>query len=217
MSEAPSNHYVDNKRLFEAIMVYKAERAKALADGKPSPRIPEYVGACILAIAQNVAKMPRFYNYPFKADMISDGVENCCMYFHNFNEEKTQNPFNYFTTIIYYAFLRRIQKEKKQLYIKQKVMQHSIAFNEMFDISEQDMDDGWQMVLTESTDKMNDFTNTYEAWVQRKKERRERKVDSLETTAEEAHFELEDLTDGTEIESPDTWDDPGMGETGYEP
>jgi hypothetical protein len=56
--------------------------------------------------------------------MISDGIENCLHYIHNFNPEKSSNPFAYFTQIIYYAFIRRIQKEKKQLYIKYKSMQN---------------------------------------------------------------------------------------------
>ncbi len=67
---------------------------------------------------------PNFINYAFKDDMISDGIENCLHYIHNFNPEKSTNPFAYFTQIIYYAFIRRIQKEKKQLYIKFKSMQN---------------------------------------------------------------------------------------------
>lgn len=213
-----SNHYVDNEKLFHAVLAYKADCAKAKEEGRPQPRIPEYIGSCILLIGQNTAKMPKFYRYPFKLDMISNGVENCCRYILNFNPEKSQSPFNYFTTIHYWAFVRTITLEKKQLYIKQKVMQHSIAFNEIFDMAEQDMGDDIQIAISENSDKMNDFTATYESWVQRKKEKRQRKVDALDMAADEAHFELEDMIeDGTEIESPDSWDDPGMGETGYEP
>ena len=64
-------------------------------------------------------------NYPFREDMICDGIENCLQYIDNFDPEKSSNPFAYFTQIIYYAFLRRIQKEKKQLEIKQKILDHS--------------------------------------------------------------------------------------------
>ena len=66
----------------------------------------------------------------FKEDMISDGIENCVQYIHNFNPEKSQNPFAYFTQIIHYAFLRRIQKEKKQLDIKTKIIERS-GFDEV--------------------------------------------------------------------------------------
>ena len=57
--------------------------------------------------------------------MIADGIENCLMYAHNFNPEKSTNPFSYFTQMIYYAFLRRIEKEKKQNYIKYKLMEQA--------------------------------------------------------------------------------------------
>ena len=68
----------------------------------------------------------------FKEDMISDGIENCVQYIHNFNPEKSQNPFAYFTQIIHYAFLRRIQKEKKQLEIKNKILEKS-GYEQVFE------------------------------------------------------------------------------------
>ena len=77
---------------------------------------------CFLKIAQHLSYRPNFINYTYKHDMISDGIENCLMYLHNFNPEKSKNPFAYFTQIIYYAFLRRIQKEKKQTELKQKLI-----------------------------------------------------------------------------------------------
>jgi len=66
----------------------------------------------------------------FRDDMISDGIENCVQYIHNFNPEKSTNPFAYFTQIIHYAFLRRIQKEKKQLDIKTKIIEKT-GFDEV--------------------------------------------------------------------------------------
>jgi DNA-directed RNA polymerase specialized sigma24 family protein len=73
----------------------------------------------------------------FKDDMICDGIENCVQYIHNFDPEKSQNPFAYFTQIIHYAFLRRIQKEKKQLEIKNKILERS-GYSEVFDDDEVD-------------------------------------------------------------------------------
>ena len=66
----------------------------------------------------------------FRDDMISDGIENCVQYIHNFDPAKSKNPFAYFTQIIHYAFLRRIQKEKKQLDIKTKIIERS-GFDEV--------------------------------------------------------------------------------------
>jgi len=76
-------------------------------------------------------------NYMFKDDMICDGIENCVRYIHNFNPEKSKNPFAYFTQIIYYAFLRRISQEKKQLEIKNKILEKS-NFDEVFDSNDLD-------------------------------------------------------------------------------
>ena len=117
-------HYVDNAKFLEAMIVYKKEYDDAAKKGKELPQISEYLGSVFLKIAQRLSFRPNFINYAFKNDMISDGIENCLHYIHNFNPEKSNNPFAYFTQIIYYAFIRRIQKEKKQLYIKYKSMQN---------------------------------------------------------------------------------------------
>jgi DNA-directed RNA polymerase specialized sigma24 family protein len=74
----------------------------------------------------------------FREDMISDGIENCVQYIHNFNPEKSQNPFAYFTQIIHYAFLRRIQKEKKQLEIKTKIIERT-GFDEVMVIDNNEL------------------------------------------------------------------------------
>ena len=117
-------HYVDNSVFLEAMIQYKSEYNDAKKNEKDLPQISEYLGSVFLKIAQRLSFRPNFINYAFKNDMISDGIENCLHYIHNFNPEKSNNPFAYFTQIIYYAFIRRIQKEKKQLYIKYKSMQN---------------------------------------------------------------------------------------------
>ena len=117
-------HYVDNAKFLEAMIEYKREYNQSKENGTDLPMISEYLGSVFLKIAQRLSFRPNFINYAFKNDMISDGIENCLHYIHNFNPEKSSNPFAYFTQIIYYAFIRRIQKEKKQLYIKYKSMQN---------------------------------------------------------------------------------------------
>ena len=117
-------HYVDNAKFLEAMIEYKKEYIKAKEENADLPMISEYLGSVFLKIAQRLSFRPNFINYAFKNDMISDGIENCLHYIHNFNPEKSNNPFAYFTQIIFYAFIRRIQKEKKQLYIKYKSMQN---------------------------------------------------------------------------------------------
>ena len=123
MVKKKSEHYVNNKELLEALIVYRGKVAAAAEQGKPKPRITNYLGECFLKIATHLSYKPNFVNYMFRDDMISDGIENCVQYIHNFDPAKSKNPFAYFTQIIHYAFLRRIQKEKKQLDIKTKIIE----------------------------------------------------------------------------------------------
>jgi hypothetical protein len=127
-----SEHYVNNKEFLAALIKYREDKEIAEIQGKPKPPIPRYIGECFLKIANHLSFKPNFVNYMFKEDMISDGIENCVQYIHNFNPEKSQNPFAYFTQIIHYAFLRRIQREKRQLEIKNKILERS-GYSEVFD------------------------------------------------------------------------------------
>jgi len=125
-------HYVNNKQFLAALIKYCEDVEIAKIQGNPKPQIPRYIGECFLKIANHLSFKPNFVNYMFKEDMISDGIENCVQYIHNFNPEKSQNPFAYFTQIIHYAFLRRIQKEKRQLEIKNKILERS-GYSEVFE------------------------------------------------------------------------------------
>ena len=137
MTRKRSEHYVNNKEFLAAIVAYKQEISDAEHLGKPKPRITNYLGECFLKIATHLSYKPNFVNYMFKDDMICDGIENCVQYINNFNPEKSSNPFAYFTQIIHYAFLRRIQKEKKQLEIRQKIIERS-GYDEVFVADESD-------------------------------------------------------------------------------
>ena len=127
-----SEHYVNNKEFLAAVIRYREDIEIAKLQDKPKPVIPRYIGDCFLKIANHLSFKPNFVNYMFKEDMISDGIENCVQYIHNFDPEKSKNPFAYFTQIIHYAFLRRIQREKRQLEIKNKIIERS-GFSEVFD------------------------------------------------------------------------------------
>jgi hypothetical protein len=120
-----TENYVNNKEFLAAISEYRQKVIAAKASGKPRPRVTNYLGECFLKIATHLSYKPNFVNYMFREDMICDGIENCLQYIDNFDPEKSTNPFAYFTQIIYYAFLRRIQKEKKQLEIKGKILERS--------------------------------------------------------------------------------------------
>jgi len=115
-------HYVDNKKFLVAMTEYRELRIKAEEEGKKRPQVTNYIGECYLKIANHLSYRPNFINYTYRDDMISDGIENCLQYMDNFDPAKSKNPFAYFTQIIYYAFIRRIQKEKKQQEVKQKMI-----------------------------------------------------------------------------------------------
>ena len=118
-----SEHYVDNKVFLQAMTEFKERCDKAEKRGRKKPPVTNYIGECFLKIANHLSYRPNFINYTFRDDMISDGIENCLQYLGNFNPKKSKNPFAYFTQIIYYAFIRRIQKEKKQVNIKAKLIE----------------------------------------------------------------------------------------------
>ena len=122
---AKKEHYVNNKEFLEAMKAYRKSVGKAKREKKDKPPVSNYIGSCFLKIANHLSYRPNFINYTFRDDMISDGIENCLQYLDNFNPAKSNNPFAYFTQIIYYAFIRRIQKEKKQTTIKHKLIMDS--------------------------------------------------------------------------------------------
>jgi len=121
-TKTKKEHYVNNKEFLEGMKAYKKRCREAKKAGKIKPPVDDYLGSCFLKIANHLSYRPNFINYTFRDDMISDGIENCLQYLDNFNPAKSNNPFTYFTQIIYYAFVRRIQKEKKQTTIKQKLI-----------------------------------------------------------------------------------------------
>ena len=169
--------YVDNKQLYATILDYKANVKQAKEDGTDKPQRPNYVGECILLIAQRLATKPNFINYSYRDEMISDGIENCISYFDNFDPAKSDNPFAYFTQIIYYAFLRRIQKEKKQVYIKHKTSEHSMLFNELV---QQGEDGEFNVNAMEfDTENISDFIKAFEENIDKKKVKRKKGVEAF--------------------------------------
>ena len=118
----PGSHYVDNKKFFAELIEYEKQVDHAKAVGIELPPVTNYIGECFLKIATRLSYKANFINYTYRDDMISDGIENCLVAATKFDPEKSSNPFAYYTQIIYYAFVRRIQKEKKQQATKHKMM-----------------------------------------------------------------------------------------------
>ena len=126
-------HYVNNQDFLAALIKYKDEVAIAEIKGLPKPKVNNYIGGCFLKIATHLSYRPNFINYMYKDDMVCDGIENCIQYIDNFDPSKSKNPFAYFTQIVYYAFLRRIAKEKRQMDIKEKILEKS-GYDEVFSV-----------------------------------------------------------------------------------
>jgi len=158
-------HYVDNQEFLVEITKYQRKVYSAAIKECPEvadyseqqyreflkkwkssnrPRVGNYLGSCFLKIATHLSYRPNFINYMYKDDMVCDGIENCIQYIDNFNPEKSRNPFAYFTQIVYYAFLRRIAKEKKQLEIKDKILEKS-GYDHVFSV-DGDIDSGYNQI-----------------------------------------------------------------------
>jgi len=167
---APRNHYVNNKTLLEEMIKYRDKVIASKENGTKKPPIPNYVGQCLMLIANRLSNKPNFYSYSYKEEMISDGIENCIMYIDNFDPEKSKNPFAYFTQIIHYAFIRRIQKEKKQQYIKIKNMQNQFIFSELIDSVEgHEADSGMPKSNFFNNEITSEFVRAFESSLEKKK------------------------------------------------
>ena len=161
-------HYVDNEKFLEVMTGYRNAYLESRENGEEQkPMIPDYAGECFLKIAERLSHRPNFINYAFREEMVSDGIENCVMYASNFNPEKSSNPFAYFTQITYYAFLRRIEKEKKQLYIKYKTMDEFSSLEDNSDMSQMGnetgaISSGASPLSTDKRASIYDFIATFE-------------------------------------------------------
>ena len=124
--EDAGNNYVDKKEFSDEMIEWKERWLAAKEAGEPTVPLTNSIGKKIMLIAEGVSRMKNFSNYTYKDEMILDGIENCIRYAHNFNPEKSTNAFAYFTTSIYYAFIRRIGVEKKQGHIKKKCIELAI-------------------------------------------------------------------------------------------
>jgi len=157
MAKKKSIHYVDNKKFHLEMVAYKTHVAE-VAEKDPEalvPIIPDYIGECFMKISERLSLRPNFVNYAFRDEMISDGIENCVQAAHNFNPEKSSNPFSYFTQIIYFAFIRRIQKEKKQLYIKYKSIHNNGMLSDNTVLSDHDSEGAFNYEVLSEEQKAN--------------------------------------------------------------
>lgn len=162
------NHYINNKDFLAEMIKYRQVIDEAKQFGSRKPQIPTYVAKCFMMIAENLSHKPNFLSYTFRDEMVADAIENCVMYVDNFDPAKSSNPFAYFTQITYYAFLRRIQKEKKQLYVKYKSTETAGILDE-YELNENEDGTFRQFELYEN---ISSFIENYENAKKAKKEKK---------------------------------------------
>lgn len=160
-------NYIDNKKFYSEIVKYREIIEKNKLEGKTPPQLTNYLGDCIVRIATRLSTMPRFINYSFRDEMIADAIENCMVYFHDFDPVRYQNPFAYFTQVVYYAFLRRIAKEEKDRYTKYKFFRDTLI-----DSSDLVDEDDNRVVSGKMYDNINAFMERFEAKEAEKKRKR---------------------------------------------
>ena len=127
MAKKKSEHYVNNAEFSQAVVDYVEQLNKARDAETVLPEVPRYIALCFMKISEGLSHRSNFIRYSYREEMVMDGVENCLKAIKNYNIEAATrsgkpNAFSYFTTITWYAFLRRIAKEKKQQDIKMKYM-----------------------------------------------------------------------------------------------
>lgn len=180
-----SSHYVNNPDFLQALKDYKEKVKTAEASGAERPQVTNYIGECILKIANHLSYKANFINYSYRDEMIADGIENCLRYVDNFDPEKSSNPFAYFTQIIYFAFLRRIAREKKQSVIKGKMIR-DMPF-ESFELQDQDEDGHF----TNSYIDFMQSNGAFDDFIERKKDKKKKAKTSLEELLDSDEIEVE--------------------------
>lgn len=123
-------HYVNNADFSQAVVEYVKHVRQEVEKGNPTPIVTDYIAECFLKIAEGLSHKANFVRYTYREEMVMDAVENCLKAIENYNLETATrtgkpNAFAYFTQISWYAFLRRIEKEKRQQDIKMRYLSES--------------------------------------------------------------------------------------------
>jgi len=180
--------YVNNKEFSAAVVEYVQTVMTDKNEGREARQIPNYIGECFMKIANGLSRSPNFMNYSYREDMVMDAVENCVKAIMNYDITKptrTGNPnaFSYFTQISWYAFLRRIAKEKKQADIKQLLIEKGSIGN----FAEFDDDDMSGESMMEKVRQKNDSFHQDDDKVETSK-----KTKTKKPRAEKKALELDD-------------------------
>ena len=188
MAKRQSIHYVKNADFSQAVVDYVTTVEEAKKNNTPIPKVPDYVAQCFLRIAEGLSHKSNFIRYTYREEMVMDAVENCLKAIENYNLEAATrtgkpNAFAYFTQITWYAFLRRIAKEKKQQDIKIKYLTKSgienFVDNELGDDMSQQVVGAFVDTLRDRIEKVKHTDSVIKEEVTKeKKKRKSAKADS---------------------------------------
>jgi DNA-directed RNA polymerase specialized sigma24 family protein len=164
-------HYVDNKKFYTEMTKYSTAVKLAKEQNKPKPLVNDYIGKSLWDIAEKLSHLPQFQKYKFRDELVSDAVINCLQYIDNFDPEKSTSPFSYFTQISWYAFLRRIEKEKKYLYTKYKSIENTEIFSGTAENTGTEHGTNTIKYSEGARENMTDFVSKFEASIEKKKKK----------------------------------------------
>lgn len=185
MSKRQPIHYVNNADFSKAVVEYVTEVNKAKDLNRKIPTVPNYIAECFLRISEGLSHKSNFIRYTYREEMVMDAVENCLKAIHNYNLEVATrtgkpNAFAYFTQIAWYAFLRRIAKEKKQQDIKLKFLSRADIsdFIETSDGDNTDIELAFVDTLRARIDKVKETDKQVKEFSKTEKKKRRVYVDS---------------------------------------
>lgn len=186
MAKRESIHYVNNASFSRAVVEYCVELQAAKESGKPDlPKVPRYIAECFLKISEGLSHKSNFIRYTYREEMVMDAVENCLRAIENYNLEaatRSGNPnaFAYFTQIAWYAFLRRIAKEKKQQDIKLRYLSQSgiedYIINETGDAAAAQVLQSFVDQLKDRIDKVKEKDTEFKIFAREEKIRRKNQI-----------------------------------------
>lgn len=160
-----STNYVDNKRLYDEIVLWR--NACAVAPKDDPPEMPAYIGEAFTMMAERISGLPQFSAYSFRDELVADAVFTCLKYLHSFNPEYGSNPFSYFTRTIYNAFSRKVGNEYEHIYVRDSLYVDFMHSTHVSDAATE-IDGTSRELVKQAHERMNAF----EGWKERKRKKR---------------------------------------------
>ena len=187
MAKKKSIHYVNNAEFSQAVVDYCKGLKEAKENDVSLPLVPDYIAQCFLKIAEGLSHKSNFIRYTYREEMVMDAVENCLKAIDNYNVDVATrtgkpNAFAYFTQISWYAFLRRIEKEKKQQDLKFKYLSQSgieqYVYGDVNDIAATNVMNTFLDQLKDRMDKIKEKDTKFKSYAKEQKTRKKRSFKS---------------------------------------